>query len=147
LVWIPPVFDSILWFTVPIPRWNNGFCQRWSISGLPWDIRQNSKFSTNTGVRKLILIWNRMRIRICDLKRFIQYSGLWYKFLVTWPLGESFTLLNHLNIIFRSVFSVFLFHSESVYALLQTHIWIVFWYGKCDWTKRIGYECYFLKTE
>jgi len=37
-----------------------------------WDILQDSKFSTDTDVRKLVLIWNRMRIRICDLKRFIQ---------------------------------------------------------------------------
>jgi len=143
------VFDSILWFTVPMPHWNNSFSQRWSLSDLSWDIRQNSKFSTDTNVRKLFLTWNRMRIRICYLKHFIRCfedSGCETNF---WSLLTSWRKLHIAQITYyfqKHIFS-FLFDSKSIYVSLKTHFWIVFRYGQYDWTTtRIGYECYFLKT-
>jgi len=107
---ILPVFDSILWFSVPIPHWNNGFCQRWSLSGLPLDIRRKSKFSTGYGCPKSGSEPDAVKDRLCDLKRFIWYfedSGCKTKFGNFWPLGESCTLLNHLFIIFGSIFQFF----------------------------------------
>jgi len=42
------------WFTVPIPHWNNGFCQRWSLCSLPLNIRRDIKFSIRMSEKKLV---------------------------------------------------------------------------------------------
>jgi len=131
LAWILPVFDSILWLTVRKPHWNNGFSQRWLLSGLSSDIRHDGSFQPETDARKLVLIWNRIRIKIFDLNVLFVIFGIqlvkqmFDKFR---PLGESCTLQSFIYYLRKHLFS-FLFHSESIYALLKTHFWVFFGCG------------------
>jgi len=89
-------------------------------------------FQPDTDARKLVLIWNRIRIRIFDLKRFIWYfedSGGETTVFVTFDLSEK---VAHWIIIYllplEASFQL-LFHSESICTLLKAHFWIVFGYG------------------
>jgi len=77
---------------------------------------QDSKFSTDADVRKVVSIWNRMHIRICDLKHFVRYfedSGCetnFWSVLIFWRklhIAQSFFYY------LRKHIFVFLFHSES----------------------------------
>jgi len=73
LAWILPVFDSILWLTVRKPHWNNGFSQRWLLSGLSSDIRHDGKFSTGDGCPKIGFNLEPDTDKNIWSKRFIRY--------------------------------------------------------------------------
>ena len=111
MAWILPVFDSILWFTDSILHWNNGFSQRWSLSGLRLDIRHDSKFSTGYGCPKIgfNLEPNTDKDIRSETFYLIFWGFRWWNncFCHFWPFGESCTLNNHLFITFGSIFSAF----------------------------------------
>jgi len=100
-------------------------------------IMASVRFQLDTDVRKLVLIWNWLRIRIFDLKRYIPYfegsgceTNVWSLLIVkgcetnVWSLLTSWRKLHiaqsFIYYLRKHIFS-FLFNSESIYALLKTH--------------------------